>query len=238
MIKDDFYAELVLEATIDGGCNLIVSDKTDYASKGFNDMSKHGILEFVCRQDIDKDLKVVWYNIAPFLDNYDRFIRESAPYPITEDGYYVYRRMVLPLEDEDGPFINVEDGEVYDYVNGVATKVESTNYTNLYEKSHEIGAEILIGEDCILATCQIRKCLYKYQKDSIDAIVKNGCDFTCRTGIDTYRRDFLLSAMLVLDYYEQTGEITKALQLLKRLHACGGICNDDADISNCGCGGK
>ena len=59
MHNDDLYAELVLEATIDGGCNLIVSDKTDYASKDFNDFPKHGILEFVCRQDIDKDLKVV-----------------------------------------------------------------------------------------------------------------------------------------------------------------------------------
>lgn len=59
MIKNDLYAELVLEATIDGGCNLIVSDKTDYASLNFKDLSKHGILEFVCRQDIDKDLTVI-----------------------------------------------------------------------------------------------------------------------------------------------------------------------------------
>lgn len=108
----------------------------------------------------------------------------------------------------------------------------------LYDGAHEKDQEIFIGEKLGLVTCKLKNCLFAAQKASIDDILKKGCDFSCSNGVDNYKRDFLLSAMLVLDYYTQSGEIKKALQLLQRLHACGGICGDDNKISDCGCGGK
>ena len=149
--------------------------------------------------------------------------------------------MILPNEEDDrGAYIAADKDGIYRiYAKDENNEpVEITDYMALYDNAHDKDQEIFIGEKFGLVTCKLQNCMFAAQKASIDEILKKGCDFSCSSGVDNYKRDFLLSAMLVLDYYTQSGEIKKAMQLLKRLHACGGICYDSSIASDCGCGGK
>lgn len=239
-MNNDLYG-MELELETDSACHLIAYDKTDYATLGITEFGHHGVCEFVTFMDLDKNEEMISYSIAPFMGNNDPLIRRSFPYLTRKDGVYVYYRIILPLEDPNGAFIAADKNGNYQvyYNNPDSGNLELIeDYQSLYENAHDFGQEIVIGEKLGFVTCKLKACLFKLQKESIDAIIKNGCDFTCKTGVDTYKRDFLLSAMLVLDYYVQTEEITKAQQLIKRLQACGGICADDTNYSDCGCGGK
>ena len=156
------------------------------------------------------------------------------------DGCYVYRRLILPIYDENGAYIAADingNYQVYYKESSETEPILITDYVQLYDNAHIYGQEIFIGEKLGLSTCKLKNCLLSAQKASIDLTLKNGCDFSCLSKTDNYKRDFLLAAMLVLDYYIQAGETKKALLLLQRLHACGGIC-DDSQTPDCGCGGK
>ena len=241
-MKNDMYPELVFELEIDPNCNLIAYDNTDYTSAGITKFEHHGFCEFITEMGIDgNESDLLWVNIRLFEGDSDPALKHSKPYKIEHDGGYVYRRMVLPNEEDDrGAYIAADKDGIYRiYAKDENNEpVEITCDMALYDNAHDKDQEIFIGEKFGLVTCKLQNCMFAAQKASIDEILKKGCDFSCSSGVDNYKRDFLLSAMLVLDYYTQSGEIKKAMQLLKRLHACGGICDDSGTASDCGCGGK
>ena len=243
-MNNDMYPELSFELETDTDCNLIAYDKTDYDSLDIKVFEHHGFCEFITEIDVNGDeSEPIFVNIRLFMDEGDPALKQSLPYKVDHDGCYVYRRLVLPNEEDDsGAYIAADrDGvyRVWEKETPESEPTEITDYMALYDSAHDRFQEIFIGEKLGLVTCKLQKCLFAAQKASIDDILKKGCDFTCSTGVDNYKRDFLLSAMLVIDYYTQSGEIKKAVQLLNRLHACGGICGDNDKIaSDCGCGGK
>lgn len=242
-MNNDMYPELLFELETDLDCNLIAYDKTDYELLGITKFDHHGFCEFITEMGLDgNESEPIWVNIRLFMEDGDIALKQSKPYKIDHDGCYIYRRMILPnAEDDRGAYIAADRDGIY----RVYAKDENDNpveiedYVALYDNAHDKDQEIFIGEKLGLVTCKLQKCMFAAQKASIDEILKKGCDFSCSSGVGNYKRDFLLSAMLVLDYYTQSGEIKKALQLLKRLHACGGICGDNNNaVSDCGCGGK
>lgn len=52
-----------------------------------------------------------------------------------------------------------------------------------------------------------------------------------------FRRDFLLSALYVLDYLILQNNYDEAQRILDNLSSCGSLCGDDIEIKDdCGCG--
>lgn len=113
-MNNDMYPELIFELDTDPDCNLIAYDRTDYTSLDIKIFERHGFCEFITKVDLNGDeSEPVFVNIRLFMGEGDPALQQSLPYKTEEDGCYVYRRMILPNEEDDsGAYIAADtDGE-------------------------------------------------------------------------------------------------------------------------------
>ena len=98
-----------------------------------------------------------------------------------------------------------------------------------YKLTKKDGSELLSK---FFSSCKIHDCLHALQYKSI--IDKDRCTKNSPTII---KRDFLLSAVHVIDYLKETNNLDEAQRILDNLSECGYLCSDKVTVINdCNCG--
>lgn len=251
--------KLDINVSVRPDCKLVVIDNNDYLSLSV-DMTKHVLIEFASYNDdkfpISDSIKykqsdnTVWYA--------NRFITE---YSIKADGIYWYYKLLIPLLDHfknsDGKYNISADELFYDgkilfrcnkNFNNESDSIEIKknsesidNYITAYNIVHNNEAlqTFYAPKVKVFALCKLPKCLISLQKKLLLTNLGN-CSFdSCSTNEELRnRRDFLLSAIHVLDYLIHTGNYMEAQRIIDNLSSCNSICEDELGISknDCGCG--
>lgn len=86
----------------------------------------------------------------------------------------------------------------------------------------------------VFSVCKLQKCLVNLQKQIIDN--PKSCNECSSTSSVRYRRDFLLSALYVLDYLKDRRNYDEAQRIIDNISGCGSLCEDLTNNNDCGCG--
>lgn len=182
-----------------------------------------------------------------------------SEFDIDYNGIYYYYKLGIPIIDY---FINKNVlnmiGEVYIDSNGAlmqivekprtASKIDIINASagisyldaynaivnNLRAESEANESYFFIRKE-FFSTSKIRKCLVDLQHKTL----LEGCSFDSCTSSANLRntRDFLFSALYVLDYLKETENFEEAQRIIDNLSTCGFPCADDSiTVNDCGCG--
>lgn len=184
-----------------------------------------------------------------------------SQFELNDNGIYYYYKMSIPLIDH---FIGTEHtinllGEVYFDNEGrlkqIVEKPVSSEKQSILESSEVIdyidayyaitknlGSSLEANESyffpkkSIFSICKIRKCLVYLQRKML---FSSNEENRCQTSSELRnRRDFLLSAVYVINYLTETGNFEEAQRIVDNLSSsCDFTCGDDLEIFNdCGCG--
>lgn len=182
-----------------------------------------------------------------------------------QDGIFTYYKFMIPKIEHliklDNRTIKMQDQVFYynkQFYNGLSdiefteTTIESVlenhineiinnaevidNYLNIWE-SIKIGnsTQTFSFQQIIFSMCELQKCLVNLQKKTL-LETKNCLECDTNTSI-RYKRDFLLSALYVLDYLKDRKNYDEAQRILDNLSTCDNLCGDELNLNNnCGCG--
>ena len=233
---------LDIKLLINQSCELIVEDITNYNSDEFDDIeydSHISIEGLVALRDDVADISTI--NCTEFCKRSThpeaRFSRFSFP----KDGTFTYYKILIPKlthftkEFDTYLYYNNQEGTesfgnlVYKH-DGKEEIVFPTQLRYIAELSNLVN--VICVEKIIFTACKLQKCLVNLQRK----ILKNTLSGTCnKNTADVENRDFLLSAMYVLDYLKDRAEYDKAQEIIDNLPMCQ-ICDSNSlDIVDCGC---
>lgn len=224
-------------------CKLVSTDNTNYES---SDLAEHVMIEFLSYSNDNFHLiKSVRILQEPNEKINSKF---SSKFTLEKDGIYYYYKLVVPtlshLTKTGSQYNNelyFDNGKLYKYDSNKSEEVD--NYIDAYNLVQDNAASqtFYCPKKVIFTACNLQKCLVSLQKK---LLFSNSCTCSyekCKTD-ETLRnhRDFLLSALYVLDYLKKIGNIEEAQRILDNLSSCNSICGDE-DRSNgynkdCGCG--
>lgn len=242
-------------------CKLIAVDNSDYNEY---DLTNHVMVEFLSFKDavspIDKTIKARQerHNRGQLLSRF------STEFILEVDGTYSYYKLVIPTlnhfqyDYDASKYINLGDEELF-FLNGklyksnIADDNEYTleevlansevidNYINAYNVVQSNGASqtLYCPIKNVFSVCKLQRCLVSLQKQLLLSNSKTCSYEKCIIDEDLRnRRDFLLSALYVLDYLKDLGNFTEAQRILDNLSTCNPICGDELEElnNNCGCG--
>ena len=247
-------------------CKLIAVDNTDYSSLKV-DLTQHVRLEFLSYNEDKAHLPS-----TVMLKRESETAEVSpedlmSAFTFERDGSFYYYKLVIPLikhfkhpsQDKYYHLHNelfYHDGRVYkcNLVAGETTYELSavleqsevvSNYVEAYELVHSGGGTqtTYCPKEFLFVFCNLQKCLVALQRKLLFSNICS-CSFE-RCGTDESirnRRDFLLSALYILDYLKNIKNYTEAQKLIESLSTCNSICGDALDGYNpnkdCGCGGS
>lgn len=182
-----------------------------------------------------------------------------------QDGIFTYYKFVIPKIEHliklDNRTIKMQD-QVFYYnkqfyigtsnIEFIETTIEDVlenhisevlehaevidNYLDIWKYIKESNAtQTFSFQEIIFSMCKLQKCLVNLQKKTL-LDTKNCLECDTNTSI-RYKRDFLLSALYVLDYLKDRKNYDEAQRILDNLSTCDNLCGDELNLNNnCGCG--
>lgn len=193
----------------------------------------------------------------------EMFAGEETVIKFPHDGTFTYYKFIVPKinyfhngfvsENEKSnkqiPIYTIQANEVFYYnsslyvsnaeVNGHLSDVlNNASIIKVTDICEYLNSHILSFQKVLFSYCKLQKCLVNLQS----RILKNpnncnGCGTLSGKTLDRYNRDFLLSAIYLLDYLTQTNNFEEAQTILDSFVNCSGsICDDSELKSSCNCG--
>lgn len=187
-------------------------------------------------------------------------MRAMSTFNIPKSGVYYYYKMSIPLVDY---FVGSEYsgnliGEIFYTENGVLMQIASrpqevtkegiiaasktidllTAYDAVMTNSSaetEANESYFFPKKELFNTWNLRKCLVYLQRK----MLLGNCSFDDCSANKELRnqRDFLMSAIYVIDYLIDTNNLDEAQRIIDNLSTCGFPCEDNEfTFSDCGCG--
>lgn len=182
-----------------------------------------------------------------------------------QDGIFTYYKFVIPKIEHliklDNQVIKMQDQIFYynrKFYKGFAdiefteSSIEEVlnnhideiiNNSEIVDNYLDIWSSIKAGnstqtfsfQQIIFSMCKLQECLVNLQKKTL-LDTKNCLECDTNTSI-RYKRDFLLSALYVLDYLKDRKNYDEAQRILDNLSTCDNLCGDELNSNNnCGCG--
>lgn len=229
-----------------------------------DDMTKHVSLEFLVYLDNDdyEDSTLVFKTYKHRREEYRKNI---TTFEFPKDGTFTYYKLMIPtlehLIKDDGEYYTIakikdqtfyHKGKFYLGLNDIVlsdgiTEINQAldnisltdtnvcpidNYLDIYRKK---GTQTFSYQKIIFTVCKLQNCLVNLQRQIV--MNPDSC-LDCNNNTSMrYKRDFLLSALYVLDYLKDRHNYDEAQRVLDNLSSCGmSICGDDLIKTNCGCG--
>lgn len=193
------------EIFTDKNCNLVITDST------FN---CDNVQVFILKMN-DEILQTI--------------VREKRSQSIVfnkskQDGFYTICKITIP-KDEAMPYY-YKDGSYYHNIRRVTLQ----EILNINPEVSKLNFEYLY----YFSTCNLRKCFIKLCQQ----IFKQQTSICNKSNIDnslTYKRDLVWSALNVIKYMTEMGQIEEAQRLLEEITACNGLCPPQTNSKGCGC---
>lgn len=230
-----------------------------------NDLTKHVSLEFLVYNEDSEPITASIY-LKEFKYKGDEYAQNISKFTFPSDGVYKYYKFIIPklewLIKEEEEII--EDENIIKHVARIRNEIFYYNnnfYFGLKDKTVDINnlSSIINNDNCIVINnildiwnyildnyasqsfsfqkeiftyCKLKKCLVNLQRKTLLSLG------TCNSNDDIYNRDFLLSALYVLDYLKDTNNYSEGQRIIEVLTTCGGfLCEENSSINNnCGCG--
>ena len=237
------FLKIKIEEGID--CEFIVCDSADYSS--FTKIDKYISLNFnVYNCDESPDPKSIYIEEELSLE-----VLRSSSFESSKDGYFNYYKMLIPmieaLDNGSGLFITkdeifwykgniyismVENSDAITLDEVISKSAISNNYLELIGNNHSQSFSFSEG---LISYCILRSCLISIQKNLLYKGSKScSYDLCEKNSMERSNRDFLLSAIYVLDYLSSIGDLYEAERIINSLSYCYSLCTDIK--SNCNCG--
>lgn len=154
---------------------------------------------------------------------------QQTIYKNAKDGFYAIQKLTIPL-DESSPYY-YKNGKYYHNIKEVELEV----LANINPEVSQIQIEYIY----YFSTCHLRKCFIKACYDIFDQ-QNSICKNTTGDKSLTYKRDLIWSALNVINYMFEMGQIDEAQRLLEEITECNGLCpqtNVGNNSKGCGCNG-
>lgn len=250
----------ILDITLTLDNNILTAVDSTFknlpANAGEDYLQNYCTVEFIAHND---ESNIIGTPIIQRID-IDSTFSSVSQFELNDNGIYYYYKMSIPLIER---FVGAEYpinllGEVYFDNDGQLKQIvekpyssdkqsilnvsEAIGYIDAYNAiTKNVGSSLEANESyffpkkSIFSTCKVRKCLIYLQRKmlfGVDPI--NRCQSSSEL---RNRRDFLLSAMYVLNYLVETGNFEEAQRIVDNLSSCGFSCDDDLEnFNDCGCG--
>lgn len=229
-----------------------------------DDITKHVSLEFLVYLDND-DYEDKTLIFKKYLHNREEYNKNITVIDFPKDGTFTYYKLMIPtlehLIKDDGEFytvVKLKDQTFYHkgkfYLGLEDTRLsegiedfdkalkdikltkdnveEISNYLDIYKKQ---GTQTFSYQKIIFSVCKLQNCLVNLQKQIL--MDPNSCSDCSNNTSIRYKRDFLLSALYVLDYLKDRNNYDEAQRILDNLSSCGdSLCGDILSKNDCGCG--
>lgn len=244
---------LEIQLFVQPNCKLVAIDNSDYDSINV-DLIKHIMLEFL---SYNEDSVHLCEKVRLKQDIHEQ-MQKTSTFLLDVDGTYYYYKLVIPVlnhfETSNKKYSklhnelffyenclyksNLPDTEdEFDISEILNNSKQITNYIEAYELVQKGCASqtFYCPKEIVFSNCKLQKCLVYLQKQ----LLFNNCNCQfdeCNTD-ETLRnrRDFLLSALFVLDYLIKTNNFIEAQRIIDNLSTCNSICGDELDTLNKGC---
>lgn len=255
---------LSIQLILNQKCQLVAVDNTRYnnirSADGIelDDIRNYVSLEFLVYTDNEhpSDKTVVFKEYKHKREEYNNITTINFP----SDGTYTYYKFLIPKLDR--LVVDVPDNisifriknqifwykgnfylgfrDVDDDGSDIITPNRVMKITNLLDiwKCIKDGkaTQTFSYQRVVFSICKLQSCLVNLQKKML-----TGPKICLECNQDkslTFRRNFLLSALYVLDYLKDKGEYYEAQRILDNLSSCNSLCGDDDNNLNndCGCG--
>lgn len=256
--------KLNISWSVQPNCKLIAVDETDYSSLEV-DLTQHVRLEFL---SYNEDKAHLPRTVVLRKESETKDVKPEdlmSAFVFERDGSFYYYKLVIPLikhfkhpsQDKyyhlhnelfyhEGKIYKCKlgDGETtYDLSAVLAQSDIISNYIDAYNlvQNGEGTQTVYCPKEFIFVFCNLQKCLVALQKKLLFSNICS-CSFERCSTDETIRnrRDFLLSALYVLDYLKNIKNYEEAQKLIESLSTCNSICGDASDGYNsnddCGCG--
>lgn len=146
-------------------------------------------------------------------------------YKGAKDGFYSIQKLTIPL-DESAPYY-YKDGKYYHNIK----EVELQELANVNPEVSKISVEYIY----YFSTCNLRNCYIKACYDIFDQ-QNSICNKITSDKSLTYKRDLIWSALNVINYMFEMGQIDEAQRLLEEITECNGLCPQTINNNSSGCG--
>lgn len=250
---------LDINITVDDSAIVVVDNTVSHLSgEMYNSyVSNYVTIEFLTYQDGEHELLVADSVAANELGE-DSFMTSVYRYEFNKDGKYYYAKMSIPKiahflgkncsnmvgeiffkENELFQIVSIPTASDSEHIIAAS---KSVDILDAYEAivagasaSHEADESYYFPKKSIFTICNIRKCLVYLQRK----MLMGKCSFDpCTTSSELRNtRDFLLSAIYVIDYLKATENFEEAQRIVDNLSNCGFPCEDKiVNSNNCGCG--
>lgn len=237
---------LTVNLMLDANCNLVALDSSDYENT-FKNITTHAIIEFL--QDSNGIIINQRVHIIDSLT--DPQIKRSLPMEIQNDGIQIYYRLLIPTMEhylEDGIYKVANryfcyKDEIYYSAENLSSFDEKKvtlihDYNKVWEVRHDDNQLYWYNEK-VFTLCFLNNCLINRIKESINKVIKNGCNLECSNNdLEQLKTDFLLESSFALRYLTEQGRFEDAQRLLNTISNCEELCSDKNITSNtnCNCG--
>ena len=229
---------------------------------GINNLDRFAGVEFL----LDVEDRLMPSTIVIKCDLHaELFDGEETIIKFPKDGTFTYYKFLVPklsyfhngfITDENRkqiPKYTLQCNDVF-YYNGlfyVATSSVTTIESELFKENNQYVKIITVDEiwnyqssivfstqKILFSFCNLQKCLVNLQKQILSNPAScNDCGKSSSLASVKQNRDFLLSAIYVLEYLTHTDQFEEAQRVLDGLSDCSGvICKDFELKSDCGCG--
>lgn len=248
--------DLKIHLLINPECELVAIDNTIYhnirysdTEEYLDDLSNHVGFEFLL--DVHDDVEPGSIRIK----NYTRSRQElmdgnTSVFVFSKDGTFTYYKFLIPkiehfhVKAETSEYYKTNHqifyykDNIYYAEDDLLTLDEITKCTmiNDLQSLWDLqGTQTLSFQKVIFSVCKLQKCLVYLQRKILD---DNRNCYSCDSSRDDqYTRDFLFSALYVLDYLKDHKNYEEAQRILDNLSDCAGtLCNEYQPKSNCNCG--
>lgn len=227
---------LNIKLYINQSCELVAEDLTNYDSNDFNDIdydshiSIEGLVYF--RDDL-ADISTI--EVKPFCKTSSHPEMFVSKFTFPKDGTFSYYKILVPKRSKHDSTVYYDDEQSSETFGQLVFENNVLDVRNLERlaKLGESEMNVISFEKIVFTVCKLQKCLVNLQRKSLVSELGG----ICKTELsNNHDRDFLLSAMYVLDYLKDRAEYEKAQEIIDSLNYCG-ICESLTDDSNsCGCG--
>lgn len=213
--QEELYKASCLQISVDKSCNLII---TDASNSDYQQI-------FVLIRKVRKDNEYIEDKTFSIKDRKSNsIVFKSIP-----DGYYRIEKYSVPM-DISMPYF-YKDGKFYKKETGI--KDIEVSVEEIIESNPDVTG-IKVDNYCYFSLCNLRKCFIKICQD----ILKQKVSICSSNNVDhslTYKRDLLWSALNVIQYMVDMGQMDEAQRLLDELSGCNGLCPPSETSCNCGC---
>lgn len=238
------------------GAYLLAIDSSEYSQ---TDLGEHVMLDFITYGDNTIQNEFTMYNFSgtgPV----------SIKLPIKYDGIMWYTKLVIPklihfqtttdqyqgiggqlFEYNEKIYIcnKIYNQEIYTINQILSNSEVVTNYIDAYNlcQENEASQTFYFPKLKIFVYLKLQACLVNMQKQLLlgtrKGLGSTPCSFSdCNTDAELKKQaDFLLAALYVIEFLNDTGNYDEAQRILDNLATCNGLCDGVLETTKgCGCG--